>query len=1336
MKKAGGTSKDRLAKSGNPKKRTPSNNPVNNSQIGGPGGLNQQNIPTQIGIDELPEQQILIFPEWVEAEIIGEKWNTKHTFDDPEGLIILPKSLRHSVDSWKRPVELTEQVPVGIVNQNSLESIFCQNIPVNTQPNTIPNTAPLSRQGVSDTPGILETPEIFDLGTEPVINVTTEPVITPIKETKEETGQIDAETSAAQNKIESEKNSITASDHVEEQPGSSEQLDPLQNASQLFQHNQHLLVSDLMKNILITIHFLYEHAAKQTRPHTQSSDESLPWDYIFPKSKDGLPSYNVSGKYVVKLHWLGCWRKITVDDKIPVDIEGRPLLVSSPFGEIWPLILSKALLKVASTSFKEQDGCCEYGDFDVINTIRGWLPEKLSVNQHKVNNGLWAIVNGLFLKPSNGSNTAGSNFGNSTAVANQHGSISNLIGNSSASVSQNKSGNTSSTIILNKTEREKSTVPPTAQRPSSIISTSTTATPAASYIFALKDGEENSEKIELNSMQFLYRITDAKENIVLTNQCGNAINFNSNGSIENVGRPSVDEWDYTQVVQRFLKIKSFFACGKQKKTNLVASKLNKEGGLSRVCSGDNLVKEDENEVWISFTEFCRAFRFVTVYHNPTSFKMVKHIQHIVDPLKPSDQLIIIPVLYLPESVKECTVMISLHTYGRCTPDVSNVSSVIVEKWNWDNGIRSTKENNPLIKLTTNSCILSVLKINRGKHAYKFQIDCPSSYQLSIWSKEEFLLEDTPKYLETIGIQVKDIDEISPQQPPNSWCLFVPELIEVYTCLRLFNNDSEKEGLSVEYPLSFFNLKPQLLLPNKNGYTLIADCKMPIQKPQNKWKLRFYSDPFHSPEKLFEGISLKPIVQDFEDLIVPNKHNILFRYIIKIKDGPENRVSMQLSFNLPFVSLNLQLFDHEEEIFSISGKGIVSMHAVTLYANFPEGDGILVPPPQLVENKKGTKDGKDAPKVDLSVKEAVKPPLKHKYILQGSMEPIEWSKFLTTKGNQANDERPVSRGIKTTGSGKKKKSTQPAAQPDPPVITGVASSEPNWKLRFVSTDSVSLIVTKDTEKEDRYRALKDSWELSQPGRALKAKESREQYIKQVEQGLTKPLVFGYTAAKEVCKPWTIVNSKPDKIVELPAYTSTANIQTYSRPTSGKQNKSLSRRGSSMNAESNLNNLPNNALKEESQVNNLVEEAEELMNSLSQQPVLLVNWPTPTSPARVPSAVEVEERVTKRESLFQEYTDFKESVRKERQKDKERRSLIKLHQSLVFEMRQKELETEVKTDIERRENYKANVIKQLEEAVAKKYQLALEQARLAELEAINNPDENEGKDNKKKKAGKAR
>lgn len=122
------------------------------------------------------------------------------------------------------------------------------------------------------------------------------------------------------------------------------------------------------------------------------------------------------GKYIIRLFWLGCWRKIVIDDMLPVDqmnhillpnlnkpeeapttniptpaskstvatgsTKGKPNKKSAQNArpekaiEMWPLLLSKALLKVASLTWSEYN---ELVDFDIIHSLTGWFVQKIDV---------------------------------------------------------------------------------------------------------------------------------------------------------------------------------------------------------------------------------------------------------------------------------------------------------------------------------------------------------------------------------------------------------------------------------------------------------------------------------------------------------------------------------------------------------------------------------------------------------------------------------------------------------------------------------------------------------------------------------------------------------------------------------------------------------------------------------------------------------------------------------------------------------------------------------------------------------------------------------------------
>ncbi|NWR49445.1 ADGB protein, partial [Regulus satrapa] len=71
----------------------------------------------------------------------------------------------------------------------------------------------------------------------------------------------------------------------------------------------------------------------------------------------------------------GCWRKIIVDDTMPFNEEENLLLPATTCqNELWPMLLSKAIIKLANTSIQE-NGKREMEEFTVLHTLTGWIPE-------------------------------------------------------------------------------------------------------------------------------------------------------------------------------------------------------------------------------------------------------------------------------------------------------------------------------------------------------------------------------------------------------------------------------------------------------------------------------------------------------------------------------------------------------------------------------------------------------------------------------------------------------------------------------------------------------------------------------------------------------------------------------------------------------------------------------------------------------------------------------------------------------------------------------------------------------------------------------------------------
>ena len=105
-------------------------------------------------------------------------------------------------------------------------------------------------------------------------------------------------------------------------------------------------------------------------------------------------------------------------------------------------------------------------------------------------------------------------------------------------------------------------------------------------------------------------------------------------------------------------------------------------------------------------------------------------------------------------------------------------------------------------------------------------------------------------------------------------LAVPKLyINIPTCLlRVIDNDTGDE-----LPRVFQRVTPQLMQPNKSGYTLVAEARSSGSiQPAGKFRLRMIgsSEPLPVPYK--DRINTHFSTRELRDYYVPNKYKIIFR----------------------------------------------------------------------------------------------------------------------------------------------------------------------------------------------------------------------------------------------------------------------------------------------------------------------------------------------------------------------------------------------------------------------------------------------------------------------------
>eukprot|EP00047_Mylnosiga_fluctuans_P018992 m.77303 g.77303 ORF g.77303 m.77303 type:complete len:1503 (+) comp7912_c0_seq2:72-4580(+) len=154
----------------------------------------------------------------------------------------------------------------------------------------------------------------------------------------------------------------------------------------LFLGNEHIYSCETWRFLMSLLDILQHEPNPSHDAHT-----FRPWSLVYPQ-ENGMPVVNPTGKYCVKLFLMGAWRKVTIDDKFPVDEDGNLLVPrSSTLGELWPLLVIKAVARMLATTYETRVGILEFGEASLVQILTGWVAETVPLDSDKDNTDLLSI---------------------------------------------------------------------------------------------------------------------------------------------------------------------------------------------------------------------------------------------------------------------------------------------------------------------------------------------------------------------------------------------------------------------------------------------------------------------------------------------------------------------------------------------------------------------------------------------------------------------------------------------------------------------------------------------------------------------------------------------------------------------------------------------------------------------------------------------------------------------------------------------------------------------------------------------------------------------------------
>jgi hypothetical protein len=260
----------------------------------------------------------------------------------------------------------------------------------------------------------------------------------------------------------------------------------------------------------------------------------------------------------------------------------------------------------------------------------------------------------------------------------------------------------------------------------------------------------------------------------------------------------------------------------------------------------------------------------------------------------------------------------------------------------------------------------------------------------------------------------------------------------------------------------------------------------------------------------------------------------------------------------------------------------------------------------------------------------------------------------------------------------------------------------------------MIIVKDTEKEDRYRSIKESWEANAPGRANKAKELRETYGKWCDAGLKNLLIALPEGPEKGLRSWSLMKGEgmaPKVLiygdrngvgggVTLVANANDANVLSAGPIPITKESSKLG--GQTITAAAAAATLsPSKSSRPQTALNTISAADESMALFLSNTTVHSLTHKVVSAkplPAVVLTDATCEELVRQRGAALSTSTDFHAEILRHRSLDRESRSVEKKRILEILETRARNLEAVAAIDITRREAYRLRCIADREEELA--------------------------------------